>query len=79
MDKYLLPVDEKKNIVQQQIAEAQTIIYRNDLENLTFKADGEKKRTLEVDINNQTLKEKLDLLWEEWDRLNNETSSNFTK
>lgn len=69
-DKYTLPVDERVRTVKDQIEECQRIIYRNHLENLTFLANNEKARVKEVEYNNQTLKEKLDLLFKELDDLN---------
>ena len=74
-DKYTLPLEIRKHTVQEQIAETQKIIYRNNLENLSFIADGEKNKQEEVLINNRRLKEKLDLLWGEWEILNAETTS----
>lgn len=72
MDKYKLPLEIRIQTVQEQIAESQKIMYRNDIENLTFTAEGDKRHQKEVEINNQTLKDKLDLLWEELGRLNDE-------
>lgn len=79
MDKYDLPHDIKIQTIQEQIAECQRIIYRNYLENLSFTANNEKNRMKEVEANNETLKEKLDLLWEEHDKVSNETSGNTAK
>lgn len=76
MNKYDLPLREKQITVQEQIDECRRILYRNYLENLTFTANNEKAKMKEVEYNTGTLKEKLDLLWKEHDRLSSETSSN---
>lgn len=75
MDKYTLPLHLRINTVQEQIQESQRIIYRNELENLTFKFNNDKHKQVEVSTNNEMLKEKLDLLFEELGRLENETGS----
>lgn len=70
MDKYLPSLEERITTIQEQISECQRIIYRNDVENLSFTANNEKAKIKEVEYNNQTLKEKLDILFKELDRLN---------
>lgn len=72
MDKYKLPWNLRKQTVFEQIQESQRIIYRNDLENLTFKQKNDDDKQLEVETNNKILRKKLDLLFEELDRLNAE-------
>lgn len=81
MDKYTLPLSQRTQTVTEQIQECQRIIYRNDLENLTFTANNEKAKMKEVAYNNETLKEKLDLLFGELERLDAEskTGSSPTK
>lgn len=74
-DKYTLPNSLRLNLVQTQIQEQQTIIYRNYLENLSFVKEGNKHKQTEVNTNNEILKEKLDLLFEELERLNETGSS----
>lgn len=74
MDKYQYPLELRKLTIQEQIAECQRMIYRNYVENLSFTVNNEKAKIKEVEYNNQTLKEKLDLLFEEWERLQNEPS-----
>lgn len=76
MDKYLPPVKRRIDIIETQIAECQTLIYRNNVENLSFVANGEKAKQKEVEYNNETLKEKVDILREELGRLLDEDSSN---
>lgn len=78
MDKYLPTLDTQKQIVSEQISECQRMIYRNDVENLTFTANGEKAKIKEVEYNKETLKEKLDLLFTELERLN-ETGSDTSE
>lgn len=78
MDKYEYPLRLKQEMVQEQIAECQRIIYRNNLENLTFTVNNEKAKIKEVEYNNQTLKEKLDILFEEWEKLHGQTSGDST-
>ena len=78
MDKYLPSLEDRIMTIQEQISECQRIIYRNDVENLSFVANNEKAKIKEVEYNNQTLKEKLDLLFKELDRLN-ALSGNSTK
>lgn len=72
MNKYILPLETRKNIVLTQIIEQQTILYRNDLENFGFKKDNNRHKQTEVATNNEMLREKLDLLFEELERLNAE-------
>lgn len=74
MDKYTLPLADRKRIVETQIVECQTLIYRNDLENLAFKKKNDEDKMIEVDTNNKILKRKLDGLYEELGRLEDEDS-----
>lgn len=76
MDKYLPVLSEQILMVQDQIGECQRILYRNDLENLVFTAGNEKAKIKEVEYNKQTLKEKLDLLFTELERLNATSGNN---
>lgn len=73
MDKYTLPLNERLKLVQTQIYECQTMIYRNDLENLTFVAKNDEDKQTEVATNNKILRAKIDLLSTELEALNNET------
>jgi len=73
MDKYTLPLDARKQILKEQIFESQKIMFRNDVENLTFNRENNKARMGEVKINNQILREKIDDLTTELARLENET------
>lgn len=68
-DKYLPSVGQRKELVLTQIGECQTLIYRNNLENLTFKANGDKHKQVEVETNKEILKEKIDLLLTELQNL----------
>ena len=70
--KYQLEPEERKFIIEEQIGECKRIIYRNDVENLTFTANGEKAKIKEVAYNNETLREKIDILDEELERINKE-------
>lgn len=79
MDKYTLPLRLRIQTVQTKIEECQRIIYANHVENLTFIANNEKAKIKEVEYNNGTLKEKLDVLFKELDDLNAEAGSNTTK
>lgn len=72
MDKYRPTKETRKQILLSQIDEAQRIVYRNDLENLTFKANNDKYKQTEVNTNNEILSEKLDLLFAELDKLETE-------
>jgi len=76
MDKYLPPIKRRIQIIETQIEECQTLIFRNNVENLSFVANGEKAKQKEVEYNNETLKEKIDVLTEELKRLLDEDSSN---
>lgn len=76
MDKYLPPIKRRIQIIETQIEECQTLIFRNNVENLSFVANGEKAKQKEVEYNNETLKEKIDILTEELKRLLDEDSSN---
>lgn len=78
MDKYTLPLNQRKQIVQTQIDECQTMIYRNDLENLTFIKKNDEDKQVEVQTNNKILRNKIDLLSTELEALNNETGSSST-
>lgn len=69
-DDYLPPLNRRKEIIATQIEECKTLIYRNLVENLSFVENGEKAKIKEVEYNNQTLKEKIDVLSKEWDKLN---------
>lgn len=71
-DKYTLPVKARKDLVGEQIIESQKIIYRNDLENLTFKEKKDEDKQIEVETNNKILRRKLDQLWQELARLDKE-------
>lgn len=79
MDKYLPTVQQRIQTILTQIEECKKIIYRNDVENLSFVANGEKSKIKEVEFNNQTLRDKIDVLTEELKRLNNEARSSSTK
>lgn len=68
-DKYLPEIEERIQTVYEQISECKRIIYRNEIENLSFKANNEKAKMKEVEYNNQTLVEKIDILQKELDRL----------
>lgn len=70
-----MPLNIRKQIILEQIQESQKIIYRNDIENLTFVKENNKHKQTEVKSNNEVLCDKLDLLFEELERLNNEDSS----
>lgn len=74
-DKYTLALGLRKQTVLEQIQECQKIIYRNYLENLSFIANNEKARIKEVEYNNVTLVEKLDILYKELDKLNAEAKT----
>lgn len=76
---YLPDLASRKQTVQEQITEFKRIYYRNNLENLEFIKQGNKHKQTEVKTNNEILKEKLDLLSEELERLNNETGSNSSE
>jgi hypothetical protein len=76
MNEYLPPIERRIEIIESQIAECQTLIYRNNVENLSFVVNGEKSKQKEVEYNNETLKEKVDILKEELGRLLDEDSSN---
>lgn len=78
MDKYILGLPDRKAVVNDQIYECQKLIYRNNLENLTFKQKKDEDKQLEVETNNNILKRKLDLLFEELGRLQNEDSNSPT-
>lgn len=78
-DKYLPPLDERVIILSEQIGECKRIIFRNLTENLTFIENNEKAKIKEVEYNNQTLKEKIDLLSTELESLTNETGSDSTE
>jgi hypothetical protein len=69
-DKYLPSLERRKEMLKIQIEECKTMIYRNLVENLSFVENGEKAKIKEVEYNNQTLKEKIDVLSKEWDNLN---------
>lgn len=75
MDKYSLPAKQKLQIVQTQINECQTLIYRNDLENLAFKRKNDEDKMTEVKVNNDILRRKLDGLFEELGRLDEDSSN----
>lgn len=75
MDKYTLPVNQRQGLVQTQIEECQTMIYRNDLENLTFIKKNDEDKQTEVNTNNKILRNKIDLLLTELEALNNEAGS----
>lgn len=68
-DKYLPDVEERVQTISEQVNECKRIIYRNEIENLSFKANNEKAKIKEVEYNNQTLVEKIDLLQAELNRL----------
>lgn len=73
MDKKYLPtLESRKRILMTQIDECQTLIYRNELENLTFKEKKDADKQTEVKTNNGILQRKLDLLYKEWEGLNAE-------
>lgn len=78
-DKYTLPLQTRKVIVATQIEECQTLIYRNNLENIAFKAKGDEDKQTEVEVNNKILMRKLDGLFEELERLNGEDSGSPSK
>lgn len=69
MDKYRPTISRRKQIVLDQIGECQTLIYRNDLENLTFKQKNDEDKQLEVQTNNNILAKKIDGLLTELDSL----------
>lgn len=75
MDKYLPSLEKRKQIVATQIDECQTLIFRNELENLTFKQKKDEDKQTEVKTNNGILQRKLDLLFKEWEKLNAESPS----
>lgn len=68
-DKYLPDTQTRQQIVITQIGECQTLIYRNELENLTFKEKKDQDKQTEVETNNGILKRKLDLLFKELEKL----------
>lgn len=72
IDKYTLPLDTRKYLVKTQIEECQTLIYRNDLENIAFVKKNDEDKMIEVETNNKILKRKLDGLFEEQARLDSE-------
>lgn len=74
MDKYTLPFGIREKIVQTQIEECQTMIYRNNLENLAFIRKNDEDKQTEVATNNKILKAKIDDLLTELEGLNNEGS-----
>lgn len=74
MDKYTLPVTTRQQLVQTQIEECQTMIYRNNLENLAFIRKNDEDKQVEVATNNKILKAKIDDLLTELEGLNNEVS-----
>ena len=69
-DKYLPSMAERANTLQEQISECKRMIYRNLVENLTFVENNEKAKIAEVEYNNNTLKEKVDVLTKELENLN---------
>lgn len=75
MDNYTLPHAERLVLVRTQINECQTLIYRNNLENIVFKSKKDEDKMTEVEVNNNILKRKIDGLVEELGRLNEETKS----
>lgn len=77
--KYLPTVSRRTQIVLEQIGECQNMIYRNNLENLTFIQKKDDDKQLEVQTNNKILSKKIDLLLTELDSLNHEASSNPTE
>ncbi len=68
-DKYLPEIEERIQTIFEQINECKRIIYRNEIENLSFKVNNEKAKIKEVEYNNQTLVEKIDILQKELNRL----------
>lgn len=78
-DKYLPPLEDRIAVVSDQIHECKKIIYRNQIENLTFVANNEKAKIKEVEYNNQTLMEKIDTLETELERLQNENRGSLSK
>lgn len=76
-DKYLPSLERRKEILWTQIDESRTIIYRQELEIHEFKAAGEKNRIEEAEINVRRLKEKIDRQLKEWDKLSEESLSNY--
>lgn len=81
MDTYLPSVQERIAIVKTQIAESRVIIYRNNLENLTFIQKNDEDKQTEVNTNNKILQRKIDLLSTELKSLEAqvETGSSTTK
>lgn len=69
-DKYLPSVEERSLTLKEQINECKRMIYRNLVENLTFVENNEKAKIAEVEYNNNTLKEKVDVLTQELEKLN---------
>lgn len=79
MDKYTLPFNRRNEIVRDQIEECQTMIYRNNLENLNFIKKNDEDKQVEVATNNKILRNKIDLLSTELEGLNNEDSGGVTE
>lgn len=81
MNDYLPTLADRQKLVLTQIAECQTMVYRNNLENLTFIEKNDEDKQLEVSTNNKILSKKIDVLSKEYERLvaEGEASSNTTK
>lgn len=69
MDKYRPTNAQKIQMLRTQIEECQTMIYRNDLENLTFIEKNDEDKQTEVKTNNKILSKKIDVLSKELDSL----------
>lgn len=75
MDNYLPSIKDRIFTVSEQIEECKRIIYRNNIENLLFTVNNEKAKQKEVAYNNETLKEKIDVLVKELESLNASSGS----
>lgn len=71
-DKYLPSIERRKDTIETQISESQAIIYRNLIELPGFVANGQKNQVAEVKFNNDQLKEKIDILYDLLEELNQE-------
>lgn len=78
-EKYLPGLEVRKAVVAEQIGESQKIIYRTTLEQRENVMRGAKDQADADEFNIKNLKKKLDLMFEVWNELENESSNNTTK
>lgn len=79
MDKYLPTLERRKETVLTQIAEAQQIYYRTELEKKEHVMRGASDQVAADDFNNKNMEKKIDLLFEILEELNNEVSGSVTE